>query len=87
MGDDTGTVVDPPSRSLPADDPCAGTRPGHDDRAGLYVIDMLIEDLKDSAGYDMIDQKTLDWLRYGIEDDVRVLEGGCENLTRDAFAQ
>ena len=57
---------------------------------GLYVIDMLIEDLRDSAGYDLIDQKTLDWLRpYGgirIEDDVRVLDNGCENLTRDAFA-
>ena len=91
MGDDTGTVVDPPS-----DHPhLRMTRALEQDQVmtiepGLYVIDMLIENLKDSAGYELVDQKTLDWLRpYGgirIEDDVRVLEDGCENLTRDAFA-
>ena len=51
---------------------------------------MLIANLEGTAGYDLIDQQMLDWLRpYGgirIEDNVRVLDDGCENLTRDAFA-
>ena len=56
---------------------------------GLYVIDMLIDNLEGTAGYDLINQDRLSWLRpYGgirIEDNVRVLDDGCENLTRDAF--
>jgi Xaa-Pro dipeptidase len=56
---------------------------------GLYVIDMLINELAGTAGHALINQDKLDWLRpYGgirIEDNVRVIEGGCENLTRDAF--
>jgi len=55
----------------------------------LYVIDMLLQNLVGTPGHDMIDQSKLDWLRpYGgirIEDNVRVLGSGCENLTRDAF--
>ncbi len=51
---------------------------------------MLIDNLEGSEGFELIDQKMLAWLRpYGgirIEDDVRVLDDGCENLTRDAFA-
>jgi Xaa-Pro dipeptidase len=57
---------------------------------GLYVIDMLLENLDGSPGYDMINHDRVDWLRpFGgvrIEDNVRVLEDGCENFTRTAFA-
>ena len=55
----------------------------------IYVIDMLIDNLRGSPGYNLINHEMVDWLReYGgirIEDNVRVLEHGCENLTRDAF--
>jgi len=90
MGDDTGTTVDPPSghpflrltRILEADQVLTI-------EPGLYVIDMLLQNLVGTPGHDMIDQSKLDWLRpYGgirIEDNVRVLGSGCENLTRDAF--
>jgi Xaa-Pro dipeptidase len=57
---------------------------------GLYVIDMLLDELRGTPAEPLINWSTVDWLRpYGgirIEDDVRVLPGGCENLTRDAFA-
>jgi Xaa-Pro dipeptidase len=91
LGDDTGTVVDPPSghpflrltRELEVDQVLTI-------EPGLYVIDMLIENLEGTSGYGMIDQKQLDWLRpYGgirIEDNVRVQADGCENFTRDAFS-
>ena len=91
MGDDTGTIIDPPSghpylrltRVLEIDQMLTI-------EPGLYVIDMLQENLVGTAAHGMINQKRLSWLRpYGgirIEDNVRVLEGGSENLTRDAFA-
>lgn len=91
MGDDTGTIVDAPgghpylrlTRVLDTDQVLTV-------EPGLYVIDMLIENLEGTPGYDMIDHGRVAWLRpYGgirIEDNVRVLEGGAENLTRDAFA-
>jgi Xaa-Pro dipeptidase len=91
MGDDTGTTVEPPSghpylrltRTLEAD-MVLTIEPG------LYVIDMLIDDLAGTPGHALINQARLDWLRpYGgirIEDNVRVLNEGCENLTRDAIA-
>lgn len=90
MGDDTGTVIDPPSghpflrltRLLEADQVLTI-------EPGIYVIDMLLDNLAGSPGHAMINQSKLDWLRrYGgirIEDNVRVLENGSENLTRDAF--
>ncbi len=90
MGDDTGTIIDPPSghpylrltRVLEVDQVLTI-------EPGLYVIDMLQENLVGTAAHGMINQKRLSWLRpYGgirIEDNVRVLEGGSENLTRDAF--
>ena len=87
----TGTVIDPPSgqpflrltRQLEKDQVLTI-------EPGLYVIDMLINNLKGTPGFELVDQDRLAWLRpYGgirIEDNVRVMDGGCENLTRDAFA-
>ncbi len=91
LGDDFGTTIDPPSghRFLRL------TRQLEEDQVltiepGLYVIDMLQEQLAGTPGHAMVNQERLDWLRpYGgirIEDNVRVLADGCENLTRDAFA-
>ncbi len=57
---------------------------------GLYVIDMLLDNLQGTPGHSMLNQNRIDWLRpFGgirIEDNVRVLDDGTENLTRDAFA-
>ena len=57
---------------------------------GLYVIDMLLDNLQGTPGHAMLNQNRIDWLRpFGgirIEDNVRVLDDGTENLTRDAFA-
>ena len=90
MGDDNGTVVAPPSghpflrltRTL-EENMVLTIEPG------LYVIDMLIENLEGTPARAMIKDDRLAWLRpYGgirIEDNVRVLTGGFENLTRDAF--
>jgi Xaa-Pro dipeptidase len=56
---------------------------------GLYVIDMLLDNLRGAPAEQHVNWDTVDWLRpFGgirIEDDVRVLADGCENLTRDAF--
>ena len=56
---------------------------------GLYVIDMLLEQLRDTPAESHVNWNTVDWLRpFGgirIEDDVRVLVKDRENLTRDAF--
>ena len=57
---------------------------------GIYIIDMLLENLQGTPAHAMVNFKQVDRFRpYGgirIEDNVRVLEDGCENLTRDAFA-
>ena len=57
---------------------------------GAYVIDMLLENLEGTAGAAMVNKDKVDWLRpFGgarVEDNVRVLEDGCENFTRAAFA-
>jgi Xaa-Pro dipeptidase len=91
MGDDTGTIVDPPSghpylrmtRRLDVDQVLTI-------EPGVYVIDMLLENLAGTPAEKLVNQERVNWLRpYGgirIEDDVRVLQDGCENLTRDAFA-
>ena len=91
QGDDQGSVIDPPSghpflrltRKLEVDQVLTI-------EPGLYVIDMLQENLAGSPGHAMVSQERLAWLRpFGgirIEDNVRVLADGCENLTRDAFA-
>jgi Xaa-Pro dipeptidase len=91
MSSETGTILDPPSghpflrltRTL--DENMVLTV-----EPGLYVIDMLLENLRGSAAEDHILWEGVDWLRpFGgvrIEDDVRVTPLGTENLTRDAFA-
>ena len=57
---------------------------------GLYVIDMLLDELRGSAAEKLVNWETVEWMRpFGgirIEDNVRVLADGCENLTRDAFS-
>lgn len=92
QADEAGTVIDPPSghpflrltRVLQAD-MVLTIEPG------LYIIDMLLDNLRGSTAEQHVNWDTVDWLRpFGgirIEDDIRVLEGGQENLTRDAFAR
>lgn len=91
MADDAGTNIDPPSghpflrlTRVLAVDQILTIEPG------LYVIDMTQQNLHGTPAQAMINHDRLDWLRpYGgirIEDNVRVLADGCENLTRDAFA-
>jgi len=58
---------------------------------GVYFIDMLLDNLRGTPAESQVNWSTVDALRpFGgirIEDNVRVLAGGCENLTRDAFAE
>ncbi len=58
---------------------------------GIYAIDMLLDGLRGTPAKEHVDWAAVDWLRpFGgirIEDNVRVTAGGCENLTRDAFAE
>ena len=90
MADAAGNTIDPPSghRFLRL------TRVLEEDMVltiepGLYVIDMLLEQLRGTPAERHVNWKTVDWLRpFGgirIEDDVRVLVNDRENLTRDAF--
>ena len=52
-------------------------------------VELLLENLKGTPADSHVNWKTVDWLRpFGgvrIEDDVRVLADGQENLTQDAF--
>jgi Xaa-Pro dipeptidase len=88
---DTGGTIDPPSghpflrlTRVLEDDMVLTIEPG------LYIIDMLLDNLRGTAAENHVNWATVDWLRpFGgirIEDNVRVLTGGAENLTRDAFA-
>lgn len=56
---------------------------------GLYVIDLLINKAKVNGTYKMLNLKQIEWLKpYGgirIEDNIRVLDRGIENITRNAF--
>lgn len=91
MADDEGGEIPPPehhphlrlTRSLAADQVLTI-------EPGLYFIDMLLESLHASAAGRLVNWLRVEELRpYGgirIEDNVRVLEDGAENLTRDAFA-
>ena len=91
MENESGTTIDPPSghpylrlTRVLEEDMVLTIEPG------LYVIDMLLDELKGSSAESSVNWETVDALRpFGgvrIEDNVRVLAGGCENLTRDAFA-
>lgn len=92
MESDTGGRIDPPSghpflrlTRVLEDDMVVTIEPG------LYIIDMLLEDLRGSPAEAHVNWDTVAWLRpFGgirIEDDVRVMPDGHENLTRDAFAR
>jgi len=91
MQNESGTLIDPPSghpflrlTRVLEEDMVLTIEPG------LYIIDMLLENLRDTPAEGHVNWKTVDWLRpFGgirIEDDVRVLADGSENFTRDAFA-
>ncbi|MBT8093775.1 MAG: Xaa-Pro dipeptidase [Gammaproteobacteria bacterium] len=91
QANESGTVIDPPSghpflrlTRVLEEDMVLTIEPG------LYVIDMLLDRLRGSQAEDHVNWSTVDWLRpFGgirIEDDVRVMSGTRENLTRDAFA-
>ena len=90
MENESGTTIDPPSghRYLRL------TRVLEENMVltiepGLYVIDMLLENLRGTPAEQQVNWSTVDWLRpFGgirIEDNVRVMFNGRENLTRDAF--
>lgn len=92
MENESGTVIDPPSghaflrlTRVLEEDMVLTIEPG------LYAIDMLLENLRGTPAENHVNWNTVDWLRpFGgirIEDNVRVLVNGQENLTRDAFAQ
>jgi len=91
LENEAGSVIDPPSghpflrlTRVLEEDMVLTIEPG------LYIIDMLLENLRGSPAEQHVNWSTVDWLRpFGgvrIEDDVRILADGCENLTRDAFA-
>jgi Xaa-Pro dipeptidase len=91
MKDESGTTIDPPSghpflrlTRVLEENMVLTIEPG------LYVIDMLLKNLRGTPAENHVNWKTVDWLRpFGgirIEDDVRVLVDDRENLTRDAFA-
>ena len=89
---ETGTVIDPPSghpflrlTRVLEEDMVLTIEPG------MYVIDMLLEKLRGTPAENHVNWDAVDWLRpYGgvrIEDNIRVMANGQENLTRDAFAR
>ena len=91
MENESGTTIDPPSghpflrlTRVLEENMVLTIEPG------LYVIDMLLENLRDTPAEKLVNWDTIEWLRpFGgirIEDDVRVLVSDRENLTRNAFA-
>ena len=87
---ESGTIIDPPSghpflrlTRVLEEDMVLTIEPG------MYVIDMLLDNLRGTPAEQHVNWATVDWLRpYGgirIEDDIRVMADGHENLTRDAF--
>ncbi len=92
MENENGSTIDPPSghpflrltREL-EEDMVLTIEPG------LYIIDMLLDNLRGTPAEALVNWDAVDALRpFGgirIEDNVRVLADGCENLTRDAFAE
>lgn len=91
LADESGTTIDPPSghpflrlTRVLEEDMVLTIEPG------IYIIDMLLDNLRGSPAEAQINWQAVDRLRpFGgvrIEDNVRVLVDGAENLTRDAFA-
>ena len=91
MENETGAVIDPPSghpflrlTRILEENMVLTIEPG------LYAIDMLLDNLRGTPAESHVNWNSVDWLRpFGgirIEDNVRVMIGGQENLTRDAFA-
>jgi len=91
MQGESGTIIDPPSghpylrlTRVLEENMTLTIEPG------LYAIDMLLENLRGCPAEQHVLWDGVDWLRpFGgirIEDNVRVLADGCENLTRDAFS-
>lgn len=91
LADASGTRIDPPSghpflrlTRVLEEDMVITIEPG------LYFIDMLLENLRGTPAEHHVNWQTVDALRHcggiRIEDDVRVLADGAENLSRDAFA-
>ncbi len=91
MENESGAIIDPPSghRYLRL------TRVLEENMVltiepGMYLIDMLLENLRGTPAEGHVRWDSVDWLRpYGgirIEDNIRVLVNDRENLTRDAFA-
>ena len=92
MENENGTTIDPPSghpylrlTRVLEEDMVLTIEPG------LYIIDMLLDNLRGTPAESLVNWSAVDALRpFGgirIEDNVRVLSDGCENLTRDAFAE
>lgn len=92
MENETGATIDPPSghpflrlTRVLEENMVLTIEPG------LYVIDMLLENLRGTPAEGHVNWKNVDWLRpYGgirIEDNVCVKVNDRENLTRDAFAR
>jgi Xaa-Pro dipeptidase len=90
MQGESGTIIDPPSghpylRLTRVLEPNMTLTI----EPGLYAIDMLLENLRGCPAENHVLWDGVEWLRpFGgirIEDNVRVLPDGCENLTRDAF--
>jgi Xaa-Pro dipeptidase len=91
MQGESGTIIDPPSghpylrlTRVLEENMTLTIEPG------LYAIDMLLEKLRGSPAEEHVLWDGVDWLRpFGgirIEDNVRVLANGSENMTRDAFS-
>jgi Xaa-Pro dipeptidase len=89
---ESGAIIDPPSghpflrlTRVLEEDMVLTIEPG------MYVIDMLLDKLRGTPAESHVNWDTVDWLRpFGgirIEDDVRVMANGQENLSRDAFAR
>jgi Xaa-Pro dipeptidase len=91
MQSESGSVIDPPSghpflrlTRVLEENMVLTIEPG------IYAIDMLLENLRGTPAEDHVVWHGVDWFRrFGgirIEDNVRVMTDGCENLTRDAFS-
>jgi Xaa-Pro dipeptidase len=92
MENENGATIDPPSghpylrlTRVLEEDMVLTIEPG------LYIIDMLLDNLRGTPAESLVNWSAVDALRpFGgirIEDNIRVLSDGCENLTRDAFAE